>query len=126
MSDFKEILLNKTLLSKEFKKLTPIEGNIVRENLDATIRDIPRVSAELLEMLEQEGLSLEQVVPAKKVKVKKQLILEKQSFYVDGDEVKHKGQGATKKGATVLAYADLNDAQKAEAKAIIDNKNALR
>lgn len=124
MSDFKEILLNKTLLSKEFKKLSPLEGNKVRENLDATIRDIPKISNDLLEMLEKEGLSLEQVVPAKKAK--KPLILEKQSFYVDGDEVKHKGQGATKKGATVLAYADLNDAQKAEAKAIIDNKNALR
>lgn len=126
MSDFKEILLNKTLLSKELKKLTPLEGNEVRKNIDAVMKDIPQVSAELLSMLEKEGLSLEQLVPAKKAKTKKPLILEEQNFYVNGDKVEHKAaQGATRKGATVMSYADLNDAQKIEAKVIVDGKNAL-
>ncbi|MGB0835568.1 MAG: hypothetical protein ACPGR2_13735 [Psychrobium sp.] len=133
MSEFKEILLNKTKLKREFAKLTPLEGNEIRKNLDALRDDIPKVSDELMAMLEKEGLNLGQFTKTKSVKASKSkkptklLVLENQSFYVDGDKIKHKPvRGVAKKGATVVAYTDLNDAQKIEAKAIIDNKNTSK
>lgn len=141
----KNLFLDANKLKEAFAQLSPVEGLQVKQNIEEAMPHIPTLSKKLLNLLEQEGLSLKHIdVPsdgaaakttrakkaAKPRKTPRKRVLDatKQSFaqLSDGSlelKIGRAVSAARDAGITVLSFDQLSETDQITALDIVEQYN---